>query len=334
MDQEFSDDELSEKEQTILGLFYSVELNTQDSETNEYLLGEKRVKLDVEGIFSISKQRIGEEVNLLSTILKLLLDKDMILVDNGIYSLTDPENPEQLSHFNGSVMNTFYIENDCAFVDSFGLQILNISDPLNPFEIFHYYDSGNTSAVYVEDDIAYLGTYIYGDFMGFTVVDVSNKTNPQKLWHYNTTSIVAGIRVLGDLALVASWEDGLLIFNVSNPASPIFLSNFFDGGASENAYFVDGYAFVADYSNGLEILDISDPENPYEVGQFFDGGGAYGIAFQNNLAFVADDTDGLEILEITGLFSTEETSGFSVLSIFITFYTTIVLFKIAKKRKE
>ncbi|MBK5112135.1 MAG: class I SAM-dependent methyltransferase [Candidatus Heimdallarchaeota archaeon] len=89
MDNELLDSELSENEQTILGLFFSVELNPKDSETNEYIIGEKRVKLDVEGIFSISKQRIGEEVDLLSSILKLLQDKEMVQADNGIYSLTD-----------------------------------------------------------------------------------------------------------------------------------------------------------------------------------------------------------------------------------------------------
>lgn len=257
---------------------------------------------------------------------KVIIDENIAYVTNWNYgfeiiNITDLENPEQLSRFSGIAFNTFDIENDCAFIDSEGLLILNISDPKNPKEIHHYYACGNTSAVYVEENLVYLGTYIYGSFYGFTIVDVTDKMDPQILGHYNTTDIVAGIRVSGDVALAANWEDGLLIFNVSNPENPVVLSSYYDGGGSEIAYFVDGYAFVADYDNGLEILDINDPENPFEVGQFFDGGGAYGIAFQNNLAFIADDSDGLEILEITGLLlitptetTTEETS-FSILLI-------------------
>jgi len=269
---------------------------------------------------------------------KIYLDEDIAYVtgwENGfeIINISDSEHPVQLSHFNGSVMNTFDIEGDCAFIDSFGLQILNISDPQNPSEIYHYYDSGNTSAVFVEENTAYLGTYIYGEFYGFTIVDVTNKTNPQKLGQYNTTDIVAGISVVGDLALVANWGVGLLIFNVSNPENPVLLSNYFDGGASENAYFVDGYAFVADYNNGIEILNIKDPENPVEVGQFYDGGGAYGIAVQNNIAFVADDNQGLEILEITGLFPTKVSNGYGVFSALIVIHI-FILFKLIKRKKR
>ena len=269
---------------------------------------------------------------------KIYLDEDIAYVtcwENGfeIINISDPENPVQISHFNGSVMNTFDIEGDCAFIDSFGLQILNISDPQNPSEIYHYYDSGNTSAVYVEENTAYLGTYIYGEFYGFTIVDVTNKTNPQKLGQYNTTDIVAGISVVGDLALVANWGVGLSIFNVSNPEDPVLLSNHFDGGASENAYFINGYAFVADYNNGLEILNINDPENPVEVGQYYDGGGAYGIAVQNNIAFVADDNQGLEILEITGLFPTKASNGYGVFSALIVIHI-FILFKLIKRKKR
>ncbi len=89
MDKELLDNELAGDEQTILGILYSIELNPKDSETHEYILGDKKVKLDIEGIFSVSKHRIGEEIELLSSILELLLERNLILSDGGLYSLTD-----------------------------------------------------------------------------------------------------------------------------------------------------------------------------------------------------------------------------------------------------
>ena len=89
MENKFPESKLSEKEQTILGVLYSVELNPKDSETNEYFIGEKRIKLNVEGILSVSKHRIGEDIDLLSSILETLLTKNLINISNKIYSLTE-----------------------------------------------------------------------------------------------------------------------------------------------------------------------------------------------------------------------------------------------------
>ncbi len=89
MDKNFPENKLLENEQTILGLLYSVELNPKDTSTNEYLVGDKRIKLDIEGIFSISKRRIGEDQNLISSLLQSLLEKKQIKVEDGLYSLSD-----------------------------------------------------------------------------------------------------------------------------------------------------------------------------------------------------------------------------------------------------
>lgn len=89
MEKGFSESTLLENEQTILGVLFSVELNPKDSKTEEYLIGEKRIKLNDEGIFSISKHRIGEDKKALSLMLESLLKKKMITVAKDIYSLTD-----------------------------------------------------------------------------------------------------------------------------------------------------------------------------------------------------------------------------------------------------
>lgn len=81
---------LTEYEQTILGILYSVEQSPKDSETNEYLLGDnRRIKLNEEGIFTVSKRRLGDQVKEISSLLKSLLTKKMLIEDNSIYELTE-----------------------------------------------------------------------------------------------------------------------------------------------------------------------------------------------------------------------------------------------------
>ncbi len=89
MEQDYSDYQLSENELAVLGVLFSVDLNPKDSDTDEYIIGENRVKLNEEGIFSVSKHRIGEDRDTLTSILESLLEKKMVDIDNSSYSLTD-----------------------------------------------------------------------------------------------------------------------------------------------------------------------------------------------------------------------------------------------------
>ncbi len=81
---------LSESEQTILGILFSIKQYPKDSETDEYLVGDNhRIKLNEEGIKIISKRRLGDQINELLSIFKSLLNKKMIIEDSGIYDLTE-----------------------------------------------------------------------------------------------------------------------------------------------------------------------------------------------------------------------------------------------------
>jgi cyclopropane fatty-acyl-phospholipid synthase-like methyltransferase len=90
MKEKSSDYKLPENEQIVLGIIYSVELSPKDSETNEYLIGDNRkLKLNEEGISIVSKKRLGDQIKELPSILKLLLNKKMIVENNKIFELTE-----------------------------------------------------------------------------------------------------------------------------------------------------------------------------------------------------------------------------------------------------
>lgn len=84
-----------------------------------------------------------------------------------------------------------------------------------------------------------------------------------------------GLYVSGKYAYVISKEDdGVEIFDISDPTNPDFLGAIFDDAItvleSPRDIQVSGkYAYIAAY-NGVEILDISDPTNPTHVGAIKD----------------------------------------------------------------
>jgi cyclopropane fatty-acyl-phospholipid synthase-like methyltransferase len=81
---------ISESEQIILGLIYSIELNPKDSETNEYIIGEnQRIRLDENGIKTINKRRLQDKIDKIPSYLKSLLASKMIAKSGKLYELTN-----------------------------------------------------------------------------------------------------------------------------------------------------------------------------------------------------------------------------------------------------
>ncbi|MFX0052847.1 MAG: hypothetical protein ACFE8U_16335, partial [Candidatus Hermodarchaeota archaeon] len=65
------------------------------------------------------------------------------------------------------------------------------------------------------------------------------------------------VTISGNYAYVCDSLDdtpgGLVIIDISDPISPIKMSNFFDGGKPQEVTVRDNIAYVADFTDGLEI---------------------------------------------------------------------------------
>ena len=60
------------------------------------------------------------------------------------------------------------------------------------------------------------------------------------------------------------------IFDVDDPANPVFIGTFTSGEAAvdHNLYTRDGLIFQANYRSGLRVFDAIDPENPVQLAYF------------------------------------------------------------------
>jgi hypothetical protein len=176
-----------------------------------------------------------------------------------------------------------------------GLEIVDISDPMNPSIV------GEADTDRFAWDVAVVGRYAYvaDDDNGLEIIDVSNPTSPSIVGGVDTADTAYGIAVAGRYAYVADALTGLIIIDVSDPTNPSIVSEVNTDGLAYDVTVAGRYAYVADDTNGLEIVDISDPMNPSIVGGVDTDGNAFAVAVAGRYAYVADDDFGLDIIDVS-----------------------------------
>ncbi|MFW9827667.1 MAG: LVIVD repeat-containing protein [Candidatus Thorarchaeota archaeon] len=168
----------------------------------------------------------------------------------------------------GFVMS-IHIKNDLAFIiefgdqDTYGLRIINISNPSQPEILGTYYNVGYPFAVESKDDVVYLTD----QSEGLILLDISDLSQPTSIeGQYTGSGVGRDLQIVGDLLFLADGEDGLIILNISNPHAPIFISSY---GPGCDHLDVEGEIVYISYGESIRLVDISDPANPTYLGQFF-----------------------------------------------------------------
>jgi len=119
--------------------------------------------------------------------------------------------------------------------------------------------------------------------------------------NYDTPGTANNIYVYGNLMFVADGENGLLVYDVSDPENPVLISSYDTDGEALSVFIIGDYAFVADGSNGLVILNISDIENITFAGHYNSPGVAYHVYVVGNYAYLADGAVGMLVLNISNM---------------------------------
>jgi hypothetical protein len=109
---------------------------------------------------------------------------------------------------------------------------------------------------------------------------------------------IDGVAVSGNYAYLAASANGLRIFNVANPATPIEVGSYDTPGDAQGITVVGNYAYLADGGSGLRIINIANPAAPAETGFYNTPGYAWEVAVLGNYAYVADSYSGLRIINV------------------------------------
>ncbi len=166
-----------------------------------------------------------------------------------------------------------------------GVNILDVTDPVNPREI------GTYSPGYYIHDAHIKGDYLYAAAFNegvMDIVDISDKFNPVLLAQIdvsggNTHS--AWTTEDNRHLIISSEKDGLpaRIWNIEDLSNLYEVATYSGNLASltHNPYVKGNYVFFSHNTEGIRVVDIKDPAVPVEVGFYdtFDGlsGGFSGL---------------------------------------------------------
>lgn len=193
------------------------------------------------------------------------------------------------------------IKDDYAYVATASegsMAILNIADPMNPYQVSKFQADGIAVDVVLNGSYATLGTF--EEFTNcYTLIDISKADDPTLSDVIDLQSLICGaprqMAAQGDFIYSAD-EWGLSIYDVSKPgeittAGRIELQQ---EGHQTLALAVSGnFAYVGDAGAGLKIIDVSDPTNPKFVTVYKYGLNVGSVASSGDVLYLGHYGEGI-----------------------------------------
>lgn len=181
-----------------------------------------------------------------------------------------------------------------------GVIILDVTNPSNPVKLSEISTRGLVDALYFDESNSRL--YVTAYFAGFEIWDLSNMSLPHKIGGGPINGLPrGGIHADGNYVYVVSVADGVQIFDVTTPSSPINVGNCVldPNNFAWNSVKSGNHIFAALSDGGMKVVDVSDPQNPFVAGTFADV--VYGVEVSNGVVYVVSYAYGLNILDISDL---------------------------------
>ena len=123
----------------------------------------------------------------------------------------------------------------------------------------------------------------------------------------NEVSLVAGIETLFPMAgsLFIGSNAGLIIYDISNPASPQYLSTFSHATACDPVVVEGNTAYVTlrdgntceGFVNQLDIVDVSNLSNPNLI-KSYEMDNPHGLSVLNETLYLCEGASGLKIFDV------------------------------------
>lgn len=165
-------------------------------------------------------------------------------------------------------------------------------------------DSGTTGQGGSLARFKIVGDFLYAvDSHNINVFDISNLEAPTDLEDVYAGFDIETIFNRGDHLFLGSMR-GMYIYNISNPATPTFVSEFQHGTACDPVVVDENYAYVTlrggnfcgATESGLYIVDISTITQP-ELKVIYPMDEPYGLGIKDDKLFVCDGSSGLKVYD-------------------------------------
>lgn len=155
----------------------------------------------------------------------------------------------------GDLVGGVALSGTSGYVSRSGLlEVINVSDPLNPSVL------GNSTSPISPGDVAVAGTTAYvADGEDIRVFDVSNPLDPTSAVNIARADSVMGFDVANGILYAAEYQAGIAAFSLVDPLSPLLLGSADTPGDAHSLVVLGGTAYVGDGTQGLQIVNVSDP---------------------------------------------------------------------------
>lgn len=200
----------------------------------------------------------------------------------------DPDKPKLLANaaLPHGYIHDIYVRDNIGYCshEYRGLAIYDFTDPSTPIElggISDYPDKGYNHSSWLSDDGRYLVFADETHGKGLKIADVRDPQNIEikSVFHSNllglspNSSIAHNPFVRGKYAFVSYYHDGLQVFDISDPASPVQAAwydtsvpnanyNGYDGAWGIYPFFESGIVIASDTRNGMFVLRPTSLELP------------------------------------------------------------------------
>ncbi|MFH1743566.1 MAG: hypothetical protein ABIH23_31570 [bacterium] len=224
-----------------------------------------------------------------------------------VLDVSTPDSPIDLCVCAPASGTGIFVSDGCAYMTTgSGLQIIDISDPGEPWPLGYVDTPGNAWDVCVAGNYAYVADWE----AGIAVIDVSSPSQPRYLknicWSDGDDQAHA-ILASGETLYVASAKHGLVMVDISDLWNPEVIGIFkvsSDGktrgiAVKESTVYLGNSDSSQQLENGLYIVETSDPAHPEVVGALNFGDTVEGIVNSGNLLFVANGWSGVRVIDVS-----------------------------------
>jgi len=223
-----------------------------------------------------------------------------------------------------------FLDNRVYMADVFfGLRIIDVSNPLNPYQVGSYEQFSEYASNQEDQSTVYSGGYInirvkmvgsrkyafvLDKYYGIRILDVTIDSNPELIDQYDMRakeywghlSEVVDIDVDNKYAYISDSAHGITIldfFSSTENSSLIKISKVGQietPGSATGIFLEKDTLYVASGNSGLFVVDVADRTKPEKkVG--YDVTGTYSVFFANGKLFLADCINGLSRLGLNEL---------------------------------
>ena len=219
-----------------------------------------------------------------------------------IVDIEQPSSPKYVGECSMSVNSSYYWDWDVFTVGGLayltvgnsGLRIIDVSDPLHPYEIGSSFQGKTCRGIAVQDHFAYVGwqeeVVSRPPKSGLFVFDVTFPRTPQLIGQAECSE-ASRIALSGNCAIMASGD----VVDVSDKSRPQVSSRLYGGLGGEDIAVAGNIACVIGWRYGLKIYNLSDMRYPHE--DYFNPspGHTSGVCLSGDIAFVSDEMGGVLI---------------------------------------